>query len=979
MIFACPQASSRHGVRWLHTLLLVLWMAPAVTWGQSAIELSTAFRHQNIGLHSLHYLDKKGELDVTDIRNLKDEYWQTPAAETPSYGFGSDVLWIKFVVHNASPKDMELVLNLAYAALDEVDVFVESYGKFTNYYRTGDKFPFAYRPINIHQFAFPFVAFEGEQRTVYLRIQTQGTLQAPISLWKRNHYFEDQQPLWAAESIYYGVMIVMIIYNLFIFSIVRHSSYLLYAVTAFSSFTFNSAIQGVGFQYLWPSIPWVNEWAIPASIALFGCASMLFAISLLDIKARAPRLYWAKVLFFVIWLSMLVSSPLIPYSNSITLTSSFGVISALLSVYTGFYMLYRGQRVARYYCLAFTCLISSWMITALSKFGVIPSTPWIEHAIQIGSALEVILLSFALADRINMERIGKEVAQKQALESERRAAQEQARYLELKLNSEIEEMQAKEKVIRAEETSKAKSEFLATMSHEIRTPMNGVLGMAALLQDADLAPAHRHYVDVITSSGKALLNIINDILDYSKIEAGKLDIENVDFDLDQLCLECASVFSVTAEEKGLELLCSLAPSTPNFIKSDPTRLRQIILNLMGNAFKFTNSGRVSLRVSEIREKRHGKQHSLRFEITDTGIGINEENQKRLFEAFAQADSSVTRQYGGTGLGLSISRKLASLMGGEIGVTSEEGVGSCFWFTIDCELAEASFTRENIVSLTSLKGKKILIVDDSPDFAKVIKEQTESWGMRPAVAYYGEKAIQMMRAANEAGDPFELVTLDMNMPGMTGIECSNLIKEAADIPNCQRILLTAMRNTPAKEELKASGIALAMQKPASVRALRQAIMGLIQGNRNELKKAEPDSFQPLSDKRVLVVEDNTVNQMVVCGMLKKLGMATTIANNGDEAVNLYQIRHSEYDLILMDCEMPVMDGYEATRKMRAFEIEHHLKAKPIIALTAHALPEHAAKASKSGMNSHIAKPVDFTTLQEKLMEHLLNAHSEQARG
>ncbi|WP_290577912.1 hybrid sensor histidine kinase/response regulator [Ketobacter sp.] len=965
---------------WPARILLAWWLllSPLSAWCLTAIDIPNNFRQQEIGLQSLHLLDPERTLDISAIRQRPDADWTVPEAMTPTYGFNSDALWIKFKLHNRADKDQDMVLNIGYSALDQVEVFIENNHSFTHYYRTGDTFPFAYRPVQNHQFVFPFTAYRNQEYTLYIRVQTSGSLQAPLSLWHRNHFFEDQQPLWVAESVYYGVMIVMIIYNLFIYSIVRHPSYVWYSTTAFSSFMFNASIQGVGFQYLWPWLPAINQWAIPFSIALFGSFSMLFSVSLLDIRSRAPRLYQLKMLFFFIWMALLLGSFVLPYHLVIVLCAAVGVISAHVSLFGGFYMLYLGQRVARYYCLAFTFLISTWLVTAGARFGLLSSTLLIEHAIQIGSALEVILLSFALADRINMERKGKEAAQRQALESERRAAREQARYLELKLKSEIEEVKAQEKVILAEETSRAKSEFLATMSHEIRTPMNGILGMASLLQDADLPPAQRHYVDVIASSGNALLNIINDILDYSKIEAGKLSIEHIDFDLDRLCQECAAVFSSIAEDKGLELICSLQPGTPSFIKSDPTRLRQIILNLLGNAFKFTNCGRITLRVSEQPANGPQGQHCLLFSISDTGIGIGQEHRDKLFQAFSQVDSSITREYGGTGLGLSICKQLSQLMGGDIGMESEPGVGSRFWFTIQCELADAQFTRENVVSLTALKGKRLLVVDDSPEFTQVVEEQTAAWGMRTASAFYGEKALQLLQEASARGDPFDLVTLDMNMPGMTGMECSRLISELPAAQHCRRILLTAMRNMPAATELEAAGIDLALQKPASVRTLRQSMMNLLQPQRPP-QQATQQPTSPLRGKRLLVVEDNGVNQMVICGMLKKLQIETQVAHNGREAVALYHAQHEAFDLILMDCEMPVLDGYEASKHLRALEAEQQWPPIPILALTAHALEEHSHKALNCGMNDHIAKPVNFNTLQETLLSHLQPGAPERAQG
>lgn len=535
----------------------------------------------------------------------------------------------------------------------------------------------------------------------------------------------------------------------------------------------------------------------------------------------------------------------------------------------------------------------------------------------------------------------------------------------------------RQKITHAETESKAKSDFLATMSHEIRTPMNGVLGMTELLQESELKTEQRQYVDVIESSGKALLNIINDILDYSKIEAGKMEIENIDFDLDKLILDCASVFSLTAEKKQIELISSLDPMTPTFIKSDPTRLRQILLNLLGNAFKFTSQGSIKLRVTRIASQ--NSHHVIRFEVQDTGIGISEEQQRKLFSAFAQADTSTTRQFGGTGLGLSISKRLTELMGGEIGVTSTEGEGSTFWFTICCNSAEKDFIEEHIFSGDELKGKRILFVDDSPDFVQVVKEQALTWGMEVETAYHGEEALGKMQLAVEKKKPFALVSLDINMPGLSGLEVAEKMQESNALAAMPRLLLTALRQVPNKEILEKAGITEAMQKPVSARALRDTIVKIITGHattheqRHKIRSSQLAA--QLKHHKVLVAEDNAVNQMVIKGMLKHLGMSFEMAEDGQQSLDMYRDHHADYSLILMDCEMPKLDGYDATKAIRDYEKHNNLPRLPIIALTAHAVKEHQDKAFAVGMDFHVAKPIEAERLKDALAHFLIQANSK----
>ena len=537
-------------------------------------------------------------------------------------------------------------------------------------------------------------------------------------------------------------------------------------------------------------------------------------------------------------------------------------------------------------------------------------------------------------------------------------------------NAKIIERESRRRVDEAEAENKAKSQFLATMSHEIRTPMNGVIGMTELLQTTKLEQQQRQYVDVISNSGKALLNIINDILDYSKIEAGKLELESVDLDLDKLCLDVTSVFGLTAEKKKLELIVSIKPGTPILIKSDPTRLRQILLNLLGNAFKFTNDGGVTLHVKPIPQQTNSSATLLKFEIKDTGIGMNDEQVTRLFSAFSQADSTTTREFGGTGLGLSISKSLAELMGGEIGVTSVPGEGSSFWFTIYCDIADVQFIKQHQLPASLLKGKKVLFVDDSTEFAHVVQEQAISWGMKANVAYYGDKALEIIRSASANNAPFDIVSLDMNMPGLSGMEISKIMQKDAKLRNIKRVLLTAMRVTPPKEELRQANIEVAMQKPASARVIKECFLSILDNQEvNEVENKKNHYSNIISGKNILVAEDNTVNQMVITNMLKKLGANCVVANDGALAVEQFKDASRRFDIVLMDFEMPNMDGCDATKAIREVERNESRTPTPILALTAHAMREHQELCEKAGMDGLLSKPLELDVLRSKLCEYL----------
>lgn len=595
---------------------------------------------------------------------------------------------------------------------------------------------------------------------------------------------------------------------------------------------------------------------------------------------------------------------------------------------------------------------------------------------------------------------------------------------------------------KAEAASRSKSEFLANMSHEIRTPINGILGFAQLLSVMPLEEKQRSFVDIILSSGNTLLTVINDILDFSKIEAGKLHIESVPFDLGAVIESVIDLMTAKAEEKHLEIAMRYAPGTPSYVIGDPGRVKQVLMNYVSNAIKFTEKGHVIIN-AEARILGN-TETIIRFEVMDTGIGISKEAQRKIFEKFMQADASTTKRYGGTGLGLAISQQLAHLMGGEVGVTSEEGKGSNFWFEVPFRLDQSQEQKRTLPDV-DISGCRLLVVDDHEVNRRILLELAASWKVRAEAAESGEEALHLLKKAKKENDPFHIAILDYQLPNMDGEDLSNLIKTDRELADTSLILLTSMGMRGDAGKFQEIGFEAYLVKPARTAVLLDTISTVWMGRKKSQKQEEiitqhtfedddnrrnnprgtPDnryaerdvpkgnytmekqaedrstkavmpfatvssmtekptpplrpaiaSSIPMTGKwpkpvengpSILLVEDQLTNRLVVENILENMGLKTIHAENGMEAVE--KVQSATFDLILMDVQMPVMNGFDATREIRKIEQTENRAHVPIIAITANAMQGDREKCLESGMDDYIAKPIQIPDLQALITRFL----------
>jgi CheY-like chemotaxis protein/signal transduction histidine kinase len=815
-----------------------------------------------------------------------------------------------------------------------LDFYLFRNGELESQAHTGESLATLSRPLPARAYLFT-LPNDGEQRSTYLRMTSNHPLMAWFKTIDESELVAQEKPAYLFGALLGGLCLLMV-FNLVSFSYHRAWSSLWLALM--HACLAVCAAANLGVLALWmPS--WSYNQSLIADLAVLSSSILLLAfvngffpgknlfrgvklvltlamavLALLALGIALTGLFWHSWLIYLLVLLTAVSVPLV----------------------AGYYYWPRGYRPARLVLAGLVIFLAGFSVFLPALLGLGQLDPgWLVTGIFSFATVSGLLLSMAMVERRNQ------------LDRENLARHTSAAASSAEL--------------------RAKAEFLAKISHEIRTPMNGVLGMTELLLGTSLSAKQRDYVRTIHSSGNELLTLINEILDISRLESGQIELDEVQFDLNGLIEDCLQIFRAKAEQQQVELISFTQPQAPRVISGDPARLRQIILSVLDNAFKQTVEGEVLLTVALDNESDSPR---LRIAVQDNGKPLPAEEREALLTGELQSkDFLAATQLGGR-LGLIIARQLVTLMDGTYGIIGNGSRGNTLWFSLPLDASDLEQPSGDLDSL--LQGARLLVVDDNDTCRKVLVQQCSAWGLNAIAVPSGKEALALLRTKAHIGEYFDLVLLDQDMPGMTGIQLASKIKEDRSLnQDILLIMLTGLSNAPSKVTARNAGIRRILAKPVAGYTLKTTLADEL-GQRQRAPREET-TLQAPQDFRVLVAEDNDVSTKVIRGMLSKLGFQPDTVSDGEQA--LAAIRRQPYDLVLMDCEMPVLDGFAATRQLRDWEQRENRQRTPVVALTAHILNEHRDRTRDAGMDGHMAKPVELSQLRE-LMSYWVGLRAAQ---
>lgn len=873
--------------------------------------------------HLSWWRDAEGGASLEDVRQ-HPEHFQSPP-QSPNWGFDPDATyWFRLSFQNLSSAPQPRILHVDFPLLDHVHVYApDGKGGFRRMV-TGDTEVWGDRPWPIRQLAVPLSLPSGHSE-VFIRVRSSSNLLLPTRLYQPEAFWVESGRRQMQDGMFYGAILVLLGYNLFVFFTARERLFLFYVMALVPTVGYLLCIDGLMFS-IFQFTGVLQNLVLSVFLGAAAIFYLLFSTQYLHVSRQSP---WHRgaVLLMLAGLLVILALP--------WLGPTYGAISALcVGVLASIYILAMAvasirdvHRLAVYFVLGWTFFLGSAIATALSVMALIPLFQYAVIGIKIGLLLTVVLLSLGLGLHL------------------RRLKQTDAR--------------SREEALMSQAQSQAKSQFLAMMSHEIRTPMNGVLGMAELLKTTGLSHEQSRILSTMESSGNALLDVINDVLDHAKIEAGQMGLEVAPFMVDKLIEDSLSLFKARIYKQQLTVLCSVATDVPTEVVGDVVRLRQVLVNLLSNAVKFTQHGRIELRLETFGR---GRDIGLRFMVTDTGIGIPENRLPYIFDSFVQADVSTARNYGGTGLGLSISRDLCRLMGGDLTARSEQGRGSVFTATVYVQSVQGAASR--LFWPEHLPMVRLLLVDEDRRFGTVMTSEAATRGLVIESTTSGEEAMVRLRDAAHAGKPFDLLVTALQLPDMNGLTLHERVTHEPLLQNIRTLLFALPQLQPSPGVLVHAGVAHAFERPLMASELRQAVLTVIDKQPVESSPAR-DVLPQYSSLRVLVAEDNHTNQLVILGLLRRFGITPELVENGEQAVAIIRRSRQPFDLVLLDCEMPIMDGYTAAREIRLLETAEGRARVPLVAVSAHVTQHHVDNCYAAGMDDHLPKPVSLRMLGEKL--------------